>query len=105
MAASRGVEIVAWKPSKIELEMIADWGCAGHPVDRIACALGITELEFRAWLASLVATRAPQAAPSVPAVPPASGHRPDRVLADRVFERPGAEQFEAGIESGTPCNE
>ena len=78
---------MAWKPSKIELEMIADWGYAGHPVDRIACALGITELEFRFWSASLVATRAPQAAPSRPAgPPPAHGHRPGRVLAERAFQ-------------------
>lgn len=83
---------MAWKPSKIELEMIADWGYAGHPVDRIACALGITELEFKAWSASLVATRTtPRAAPPPPPAPTLKGHRQDRVLADRVFEaQPGA---------------
>lgn len=73
---------MTWKPSKIELELIAD---AGHPVDKIAFALGITEAEFRAWSASLVATRsAPRAAP--PIVAPPSEPVRSRVLADRLFE-------------------
>ena len=79
---------MTWKPSKIELELIADAGYAGQPVEKIACALGITEAEFRAWSASLVATRT-----TPPPPPPPS----PRVIADRVFEtQPAATE---GIES------
>jgi len=40
---------MSWRPSRVELEMIADWGFGGHSVEKMAGALGITELEFRAW--------------------------------------------------------
>ena len=77
------------KPSKWQLELIADAGFAGQSPEKIAAALGITEDEFRAWTASLVATRGMDACALMhptPAAPPAPGHRPGRVLAERVFE-------------------
>ena len=78
---------MTFKPSKWQLELIADAGFAGQSPEKIAAALGIAEDEFRAWTASLIATRTtPQAAPSTPPPPPAPGHRPGRVLAERVFQ-------------------
>jgi hypothetical protein len=82
---------MSWQPTTRELLLIADFGTGGMPSAKLAEAIGITEDEFRAWSASLVATRsAPRAAPPMVATggPAFKGHRPDRVLADRLFERP-----------------
>lgn len=80
-----------WRPSKPELEMIADWGFAQQSIEKMSLALGITPEEFRAWSASLVATRsAPLPEPPMPppVAPAPKGHSPGRVLAERHFEAP-----------------
>ena len=81
---------MTFKLSKWQLELIADAGFAGQSPEKIAAALGITEAEFRASSASLVATRTmPQAAPTVPEAPQLWGARPTgRIVAERVFEMP-----------------
>jgi hypothetical protein len=79
---------MGWRPSKNELELIADAGAARQPVDKIAAALGVTEEEFHAWAASLIATRSvPSSAPPPPrpVAPPPAPISP-RVIADRMFE-------------------
>ena len=76
---------MSWQPTTRDLLLIADFGTGGMPSAKLAEAIGITEDEFRAWSASLVATRsAPRAAPPIPA-PPSEPVR-SRVLADRLFE-------------------
>ncbi len=79
---------MTWRPSKAELNLIADAGFAGQSPEKIAAALGIAEDEFRAWRARLIATRTtPQATPTVPEAALLWGARPTgRIIAERVFE-------------------
>ena len=79
-----------WKPSKAELELIADAGFARVPAIRIATALGVTVEEFSAWARSLVAAREAPCAAMVPHPAPLPPLRQEkvtpRIVADRVFE-------------------
>jgi hypothetical protein len=79
-----------FKPTTSDLETIAILGNARAPVGKIAAAVGLSESEFRAWTARLVATRAldiPETCqkPPPPIVPRTWG------IAERVFEGPDAE--------------
>jgi hypothetical protein len=77
-----------WKPDKRQLDLIADMGNARMPVEAIAAALDVHPDDLRAWIGKLAATRfrgVPER--STPAaLPPAPGHRPGRVLAERAFQ-------------------
>jgi hypothetical protein len=91
---------MTWKPSKAELELIADAGCARQPADKIAATLGVTEAEFMTWASSLIAARSvPRYAPPMPPVAPQQPPpvpQSSRAVANRVFERPsvaGQETF------------
>jgi hypothetical protein len=76
-----------WKPNRTELSLIADAGFGGQSPEKIAAALGITEAEFRAWSASLIATRTtPQATPTVPEAPRLQEQATPRIVANRLFE-------------------
>jgi hypothetical protein len=46
---------MVWKPTKVELEVIADMTTARMPLDRIVKALGIAPADFLAWRVRVVA--------------------------------------------------
>jgi hypothetical protein len=79
---------MTWKPDIRQLDLIADMGNAHMPVEAIAAALDVHPANLRAWIDKLAATRfrgVPEL--STPAaLPPAPGHRPARVLAERAFQ-------------------
>ena len=81
---------MTWKPDRRQLETLADMGNAHMPVEAIAAALDVHPDDLRTWIGRLVATRfrdVPEPPTLPPPAPPAfKGHRPDRVLADRLFE-------------------
>ncbi len=87
-----GWQPMTWKPDRRQIDLIADHCAANMPLGATAAVLGVELEAFRAWIGKLAATRfrgVPEpSAPMPPASPTLKGHRPDRVLADRLFERP-----------------
>jgi hypothetical protein len=78
---------MTWKPDRRQIDLIAEYGNAHMPVEATAAALDVHPDDLRAWIGKLAATRfrgVPEQ--STLAVPPAPGHRPGRVLAERAFQ-------------------
>jgi hypothetical protein len=65
-----------WKPTKKQLETIADMGTARMPIAAMAKALGVHSDTLGAWIGRLVATR------DVPAPPVTVASPSLRIVAD-----------------------
>jgi hypothetical protein len=80
-------ESMTWKPERRQIDLIAEYCAANMPVAATAAALHVHPDDLRARIGKLAATRLcglPE--PSTLAAPPAPGHRPGRVLAERAFQ-------------------
>ena len=76
-----------WKPTKVQLEVIADMTTARMPLDRIVKALGIAPADFLAWRVRVVAAAVAEelSLRETPRPIPRSSERRPRVSAEQVF--------------------
>jgi hypothetical protein len=76
-----------WKPTKVQLEVIADMTTARMPLDRVVKALGIASADFLAWRVRVVAAAVAEelSLRETPRPIPRSPERRPRVSAEQVF--------------------